>query len=117
MLFVPGMNFLNGSEHPSVVKRHVGSMPTVFRHGIGVAEDVVVLGHPQIDVVVLAPAEAFVEPANLNEPGPAVHDRGMHRDQISAQEILIRVAAKAVVAVRTKRLPVHVDAAVPAIHH
>ena len=66
-------------------------MPAVFRDGLAVVSHRMISAHPQIDVVVFAPAKRHVEPPGVQKAPAIIHNGPVHPDLVAPQECDVRV--------------------------
>jgi hypothetical protein len=98
-----------------MIRRHVLTVQPVRRDEIRITGHWKTPRHPKVHVIVLASAQLFVEPTYRNQQVAAVHDRTVHPDEVTAEQLHVRRFARRLEAL-TDRPPVRIDVAVTAVH-
>jgi hypothetical protein len=86
-MFLAAVHFKRPAQHLAVVRRHVCVVDAILSDSIWVRTDWMYLGHPEISIIIFASTKTGVETADLLKPFPAIHDGGMHADQITLKQV------------------------------
>ena len=113
-IFLAAVHFKRPAQHLAVVRRHVCVVDAILSDSIWVRTDWMYLGHPKISIIIFASTKTGVETADLLKPSPAIHDGGMHSDQITLKQVNVG-GTYGLVIILSNRTPVGVSAAVTTV--
>lgn len=111
---IPPVHAQCAAKHAARIGRHVGAVEAVLGDTVSESGYAEAARHPEVHVVVLAPAQRFVEATQFEQAIAAIRDRAVHGDEVPAQQLEVGVPPRRLVAA-IDHMPGGIDVHVAAV--